>query len=362
VVTALVLCAVSPAIAADRIVLRNLKIITGKKVKSLDDDGVKLQDGQTVGWDEIERISVAPERQAEADRLLEELGIHLYRIRQRLKVGDYKGLLPHAEALSSRYATRQSRTAYMVQQSLMWGLLAAGRREEALAPYLCCLQYLRAQESRPVDLPGQRRLMLDKKTGMTPELPPVWFDAKAAKKAMPDVFRIVAAMKQPRPVGTRVYYGTLALAAGQVDTAQPFLDGIKGDDPATAQLKTIAMAQTEVQAGRSGSALKDLEASLDELSPTNRPVALYWLGMAKIGAESRSVQLQGVLQLLHLPAVYGKKFPELAGAGLYQSMETLAQLDDAKGSIAVRKELLDRYGHTYHATKLRSALTPKKDN
>ena len=43
-----------------------------------------------------------------------------------------------------------------------------------------------------------------------------------------------------------------------------------------------------------------------------------------------------------------------AAAGLYRAMQTLSELGDVKGSVAVRKELLLRYGHTYYATVVKS--------
>ena len=65
--------------------------------------------------------------------------------------------------------------------------------------------------------------------------------------------------------------------------------------------------------------------------------------------------------MLHLPALYGKTYPELAGAALYESMGVLAELGDAGGSVAVRKELLDQYGQTYHAAKVKTKSGPRKE-
>ena len=113
--------------AADRIVLRNLTIISDKKVELFNEDGVRLDDGSTVTWDQIERISVAPGMQKAADRMLADLGIHLYRIRTRLKVGDYEGLLPHAEAIVFERVVRER---FRVLSSSLWLLdLEAGRTQ-----------------------------------------------------------------------------------------------------------------------------------------------------------------------------------------------------------------------------------------
>jgi hypothetical protein len=338
--------------AADRIVLRNLKTINDPIIVSMNEDGVALTGGQVIGWDDIERITVSATQQEKADQLLRDLGDHLYRIRQRLNVGDYEGLLPHAEAVYPRYMLRNSKTAYMVKQATMWALLATGRREEAVAPYLGCYEYIRLMEGRPLTLPGQRRLVYDKQTGMTPDLQPVWFDPAAAKKVLPQVRQAATAMKNPLPLSARIYYASLALAAGERDAANAVLKGVKQGDPISDQLVALVKAQAEVVDGSPGPALSALETSLESFSRENRPAAHYWLGATKVAAPEKATQQAGILQLLHIPAIYGETAPELAGAALYEAMTTLTKLGDEKGAVAIRKELLDKYGHTCHANRV----------
>ena len=339
------------ASAADRIVLRNLDVIAGRTVTAFDEDGVRLDDGSVLTWDAIERARIGPERQAAFDQMLESLGTHLYRIRQRLAVGDYRGILPHAEAVYARYIGRRSSTAYMVFQGLMWARIAAGRREAAVEPYLRCYEYLRSARAGKIALPGKRRLAFDRETGMTPELPPVWFDPQAARAALPGVYRAVADMAPPRPGGTRVYYGTLALAAGERKQALEVLSGIADQRGPLAELRAIAMAQAEVLAGAPGPAVRTLAADHAHFSPDNRPLAVYWLGMAKLAASDPGTRREGILELLRLPAVYGERFPELAAAALYQAMLAFDAAGERASRDAVRRELLERYGQTYHAAK-----------
>src|SRR5438477_10230876 len=78
--------------AADRLILRNLDIITDRTVTAFDEDGLLLNRPREGGndritWDEVERGKVALD-QPRFDELLAELGTSLFRIRQRLKVGD----------------------------------------------------------------------------------------------------------------------------------------------------------------------------------------------------------------------------------------------------------------------------------
>ena len=139
-IAAVLILAPVSLLRADRIILRNLDIISDKTVDRFDEDGVRLDDGTVISWDRIEKGRVAESKQEAFDAMLADLGSDLYRIRQRMSISDYRGLLPHAETLFSRYKARPSDTAYMVFQALMWSRLAIGQREAALEPYHECVE------------------------------------------------------------------------------------------------------------------------------------------------------------------------------------------------------------------------------
>ncbi len=337
--------------SADRIVLRNLDIITGKTVSRFDVDGVQLDDGTIIQWDRIEKAAVSAEQQAAFDKMLQELGSHLYRIRQRLSISDYRGLLAHAEAVQAAYAGRRSETAYMVFQALMWSRLAHGQRAAALQPYLECVECLRQAQAdgRTLDLPGSRQLQVDLKTGFSPELPPVWFDAEAARQALPAVGETISRMVKPRPPATRIYYATMALTAGDTDKAAQALGGLEG----LPAWKVLVDAQIQISRDEADRAINDLQQQHDLFTGNMRPLALYWLGQAQLANPGSQIQQEGVLSLLRIPALFGQQQPELAAAGLYLAMHEVARQGDIKGSIAIRRELLDHYGQTWHAERLR---------
>ncbi len=344
---------------ADRIVLRNLDVVDGPAVTAIDEDGVQLGDGELITWDRIERGRVGEPFQARFDQLLSELGADLYRIRQRLSVGDYAGVLPQAEALEERFADRRSDTAYLVFQALMWSRVAAGRREAAVAAYLRCwdLRHAAAQAGRTLELPGARRLQFDPETGVPPDLPPVWFDPVAAAEALPAVGRAIRAMVAPPPPAAQLYYATLALAAGMPEKAESARKGLAAYPP----LAALVEAQALAAAGDAGRAAELLEPHLATLGPDLRCVALYLAGQARAADPDATHRRAGLLQLLTLPAAYGESSPDLAAAGLYVALHTLADQGDAKGSIALRRELLDRYGTTWHARQLRAEDSPRKE-
>ncbi len=132
-----ILLVATTAHAADRLILRaGAEIIRDRTVVAMNFDGVKLDDGRVLGWDEIEAGRLDGGRQELFDKYLKNVGIDLFRIRHRLGVGDYRSLTPHAKAIAKYYQDRDSDAAYMVMQALMWGRLAEGRRKRR-SPRIC---------------------------------------------------------------------------------------------------------------------------------------------------------------------------------------------------------------------------------
>lgn len=344
---------------ADRIVLRNLKIITDKTVTAFDEDGVRLNSKQILGWHEIEKAKIAPDKQESFDKMLGELGGHLYRIRQRLNVGDYEGLLPHAEAIKERFVGRTSDTAYTVLQALMWGRLAVGQRETALTPYLQCYDILRRRGKSEIPIPGERRLSFDSQTALTPDITPVWFDTKAAKAEMPKVYEVIRGMKE-RPDGIIIYYASLASAAGNDQTAAKVLGAVRSTQTPITELRDIIAAQREILTGATPNfAVRHLNDNIDKLSSDNIPLGLYWLGRHKLSSDETEIQTLGLLDLLRVPSVYGASQPDLAGASLLLAIQKLADMKDVRGSIALRGVLLAEYGSTYSAQQLSRPAAPE---
>lgn len=266
-------------VRADRIVLRNLDVLDGVTATAVDEDGVQLEDGVRITWDRIEQGRVGAPLQAEFDRLLGALGADLYRVRQRLSVGDYAGARPQAEALADRYAGRHSDTAYLVFRALLGAHLAAGEREAALAPFLRCLDLQRAADTagRALEAPGLRPLSFDPDTGLMPALAPLWFDRSAAAAALPAAGQAISDMVTPPLPGVRVYYATLALAAGAPEKAESARAGLAAH-PA---LAALVDAEARLAEGAPAAAIPLLEPHLPALGAPLRGTALYVLGRAR---------------------------------------------------------------------------------
>ncbi|MEX2176415.1 MAG: hypothetical protein WD872_18775 [Pirellulaceae bacterium] len=342
--------------AADRLILRNLDFILDRTVVAFDEDGLRLDAPRAGGsdrltWDQIERGAIALD-QPRFDQLLGELGPPLYRIRQRLKIGDYETLAEPAEQMYSRFADRKSDTAYMVCQAVMWSRLAMGQREAAVEPYFRCLEILRADAAQPADLPGDRRLNVDLRTGLSGDLTPLWFDAAAARTALAAVQETIKGMAQPRLEGVYVYYATLALAAGDSGEVARVLAPLQSDDPQIAAWRSIIALQQDVLSGKPTAATLPLGQQIDALPAACRPAALYWLGLAGVASADERVVRDGLLHLLSLPAEYATSDRELAAAGLYQAAQGLDKLKAERAGAAVRRELASQYAGTFYANKL----------
>jgi len=311
---------------------------------------------RSIGWDRVERARIAADKQPQFDRLLGQLGAPLYRLRQRLSVGDYQGVRASAESIASRFVDRNSPTAYLVMQALMWGRMAEGQREAACVPYFWCLEYVRRRDVDDVnrELPGSRKLQFEPKTGISGVLAPIWFDNRAAAQALPDASAAISKMTEPRLPATRLYFATLAIAAGKQDLALQAIGGLDGHDG----WKALLTAQLAVQSGQPDRAIRLLTDESFELEENLRPVGLYWLGRAELVAEDPASGRRGLLDLLRITALFGEQTPEVSAAGLYQAMRQLASQGKARDSIAIRRELLDRFGQTWHAAQVRSEDPP----
>jgi hypothetical protein len=338
--------------AADRLILRNLDFITNRTVTSFDEDGLVLDGarpggGERVTWDEVERGRVAID-QPRFDRLLAELGTPLYRIRQRLRIGDYTAAGEPAEPLYAVFAARRSQSAYLVCQAVMWSRLAKGQREAAVEPYLRCLELLRTKQAAADGLPGARRLQFNPATGIADELMPIWFDGAAAGAALASVQQTIRGLTQPRPEGAYVYYASLSAAAGQPSEAERVLPSIKREDPHLSAWRDIIQAEQELTAQSPAAAVERLHLRRDVLPDPARPVALLICGTVDAQSADEAMRQEGLLMLLTLPAVYGTAHPELAAAGLYQAALVLDKLKESRGAAALRRELTAHYGQTHH--------------
>ncbi|MEX0793135.1 MAG: hypothetical protein WD045_08365 [Pirellulaceae bacterium] len=341
---------------ADRVILRDLTILNNVTVNSYDEDGVQVTDHGLVPWDEIEQASLEDEaKQAEFNRLLEELGTPLFRIRQRLSVGDYAGAAEPAEAVYPRYRDRNSPTAYMVVQAAMWGRLASGNRESALEAYLACFRHLRNNPKSAESLPGDRTLQFDPKTGFCDGFEPIFFDREAAQKALPGTRRIAQGMGSPTPPGILIYYASLAQTAEDWESADRVIQAIPTGDKPGGEWRELLEIQRLLTEKKHDEVIEQLAGKVESLPAKVRPIAYYYLGKAKAASDTPSMVRDGVVDLLHIPALAsGGAYRQLSAAALYEARRAFERLKEPEPRASVQRELLQQYSETYHAALLQS--------
>ena len=352
------LCCTATAGAADRIVLRTT-LLRNRTVQSVDVEGLHLDNQTTITWDEVERLTVAPSLQPQADKLLAALGTPLFRIRRRLQAGDYTDLRELAEKVQPYYQGRRGKLALMVSQARMWGALAEGAREHALLAHVDSYQNLRGQPKLAEQLPGRRRPKIHMATAMSDELAPIWFHSKAAAEIKDRLVQKVAAFPHPRPVGLYYYGASISIAAGDAATAQRMMQGIP-DRGRGVHWRLMLYVQQELREGKPGDACTRLAAATGSLADEDRAIGWYWGGRAMLAkANSQQQGDEALLQLLRVPAVFGQQQAELSGAALHQCMSYLESHDQAGPSVKVRRELLDRYRFTYYGRLAANGASPE---
>ena len=363
----LLLCLiVAGAHGADRIVLRDFNVIRGE-VASFDADGLVLAAGRPSGgklvtWDEVESLQLDDDKQqADADKLLKEIGLPLYRLKVRLETGDDEGLLEPAEKLFPVFRERRSVSALIVLQSLVWGQIAHGQREAAVEPWLLEFELLRARAAKVSDIPGTRKPRIDGPSALLAELEPVWFDAEAAKAALPAAQKSLAGMAEPVPPGAQLYIASLALAAGDQAKAQEYFQGDVDPGNLAAPLKQILLGQTEIKTNPAA-AVDRLQKTIAELEQTAEgneakrlylhPLALYWLGRAQLASDQAATRQAGLLTLLRIPALEGNQSMELSAAALSEVARFYAK--DAALAARLRREIVQQFPSSWHARALRT--------
>lgn len=350
---------VAPASAQHRLLLRDTTLVTGS-IRSVNPDGVTLQQegaAKTYGWDEIDS-GIAPD-QKKFDSYLREIGDPLFRVRQRLKAGDYLEMSAPAEKLFPLFVERSSGVAEAVSFATHLARDARHRREMALEPLLACLA-MRSRAGHATEprfaAANNRKLTLDA-IGLVREFPPVFFDETAAREALASYGNRLRQWPGGKPtLGARIYVASLANCAGDFAAALEIEKSL-ADQPAVAEWRTLLAAQREIRQGAPRGAVEAMRAKLDTLHEPARMVGIYFSGLA--GLKATPAGREPVISFLSLPARYGTTSPELAAAGLYHAALSLEKESDSRAALAVRKELLTRFSATYFGSRLaRESTTP----
>lgn len=362
------------------LLLRGPEQPPGAAVSSIDDRGVYVVDAagtlHLVTWDRVLRVE-GPRAEDAAPYM--PLAQDAWRARARLERGDAISAEPLFEDLYVRTANHRGPTREVIAEGLMRCRLRRGAQIGAIGPWLALLDARAggAEGGATGIQPYARNWaeqaglgeVLDRATGLAPALPPMWLDWPAVRQ-----FAAQAATGQiGEPVGpppdsppqaageaaagpateyaaalSDLYHAAAAFEAG-LQSEVPAVTGRAASDPGVRLVRDIVAARAGDPQQRA-----DARVNLrDRLAVLSRADDQPWLGAWLHVALGRSLlrepdeesQLLGIAELLTVPAspAYADTHPYLAGLALADCARALAALGRHEQSIALRRELADRF-------------------
>lgn len=290
-----------------------------------------------VGWDLVASL---PDQWEEPAREWAGLADDLWRARVRLERGDFALAERTLEVWLPKVRGRSGPTALLVGDGLLRCRLRRGARTAAIDAWLT---WLAAAEGAPpfyldsgrpaasrVDGPA---VVPDAALGLVPDLPPIWLDVPAV--------RAFAEAPAPEAAASwRIFAQAFKAAArtegGQTPDLQLLLDELAAPAPRAGDLKAqAARLVAAIVLSRAGDARQRDQAraalaaltSLDE-----RPWAEAWrraaIGRSMLREPERDKRLEGVLEMLHVPARLPEASPYLTGLVLAEAAVAMRELGD----------------------------------
>lgn len=325
--------------AQNTIVLRDLTLIENVRIESINIDGLVLAGGLRYSWADILQGNVG-DQQVEFDSALTNIGLPLFRIRSRMENGNFAELQPMTASLVSQIGTSQGRTAYITWAAAFHDQLTRGNREAAVVPLLKLLS-IRDKAGDLSELETRLGLQFGE-DGICLNLLPIWFDDDAAADALLNF------QDGPWDAASKVYLRSLQ------NEVPSWGNSMRFHDENSAWLPVLS-AQSSLFTGNYQEVIETLGNSELKLNPSQRAIALYYLGQALRAARPENpdaVDNRWKLTLLQIPAEFQSRFPELSAAAIFQVIDGCKASTDELDSL--RGELTGRFSNTFHGRRYQS--------
>lgn len=307
------LCIVQCALAVGQeIVLRDLTRIRNVEIKSLEDDGVRLTDGQTLTWDRILVARVGDSFQAKLDRELKQQGLSLFRLKHRIQTGNRDGAF---EIANHWYQNENQRFGgaeanFLVCRSVMLGRIRRQESEHAVEPMI---RALRLQEDCSQEFLDQFPDFIfrdsELKTEICEGFVPVFGKVASVQQALnqlEDTFDLDALTR--RYPALAVYLCAMAIHVQQRERAEGWNTAMGSVQQLRPWQRILGSTMSRVPLSR---LLDGTEGSL-------RVAAMYWWATADGQMASKQ---QRLLTLLKIVAAYSQQFPSLAQRSAFAAAE-----------------------------------------
>ena len=377
--------------AQSPIVLRDLSLIRDKAISDFDRNAITLSDGSKLAWDRVLKAELsgepesktAPSRQPEFDRNLKQVGLPLFRLKTRIKQGDWAGAGKIAGPMFDSVTAGKSDfpnpdIEYLVCLATMKSRTGQGsamqNRASAVLPFLRASWVESSVNPKTIEMvaaySNAEKPNAEKRAdGLSPELLPVWFNVDQIQSSLKQIEQLPNLEANTTPdkanmVGKEIYLASMQIELDQTDQANATLNRLNRNRSKLVDAWRIVLRARMLQrSGNHVQAQSMLDKNSDSIIGDARPVAIYYRGLSEFEIHSRDGKIEtplnsavdtdlsnSSLMLLRLPALYGESHPELAAAGLYHVAEIAKLRGHLDQSKKLSRELLQRYPRTYHGS------------
>lgn len=307
-------------------------------VLSTNDEGVTVRTAtgalHMVPWDRVRSVDTGQPPDPLLERRLERAQL-LWRARSRVERDDTTLAEPLLERLFAEYRGQTHETALVVAEGLLRCRLARGEHALAVIPSLEVARLRRA--GIETDSYRMLRAVHDETTALCPALPPVWAPSPLLDSLTRDLKQYQAADDPVVSAIARLY--SRAIGAQSDDDPDTTT---QENHPGVTLLSWLIDGRSTDAATRRG-ARGHLQAQLDRHPTWAQAWMRYHLGLSLLLEEGIGRQQQGLVQLAHLPANFGRTQPYLAGMALDRLAGELATRGQTEAARSVRTELTRRY-------------------
>ena len=319
---------------------------------SIDDAGVTVvtELGAThfVPWDRVKDVDSEKFAQSLERKLV--VANDLWRARSRVQRNDTTLAEPLFERLFEQYRGQTHETALVVAEGLLRCRLARGDHVLAVIPALETARLLRSNVS--TDSYSTLRSVMDDKRSLCPQLAPAWLASPLLKKLAHDLGEFNAQGDETIAAIASLYKQALQQTLGEPQSENqsqqlPNHDGVK--------FLSLLVSCRDKESDKRSSARERLRRKLTNAQHWTNAWSYMMIGLSLISEDGQGRQLQGVVNLLHVPARFVRSQPYLAGLALFDASSALNAMGDYEAADALSSELRRTLpNHPIHSAKISS--------
>jgi len=343
----LLACTLTLALAAsalaDRVERRGrAEPITGT-VTRVGDDGVEITTAldarHLVPWDRVRRVE--SERHAARVAALMPTAESIWRARSRVERGDLTLAEPLFDRLFERYRGQSNETALVIAEGLLRCRLARGEQAGAVAPLLEVVRLRRvgfATDSYAALAP-----VVDPTTLLCPLLPPLLPEGPALERLRNELAEYADAVVSA--MASAYAAAPVVRRDGTVSAAQPLaaVTGEAASHPGVAAL--VGLVRGSIPGDERGAALDAVRSDLARQPAFVSAWLTFFEGVALLDDAELAMNRRGVVRLLAVDALHGRRQPWLGGCALMIAAAAEARVGDPAVATILQRELQGNHSH-----------------